>query len=126
VRGLVIAKPSSYRPEIDGLRAIAVIAVIVNHINGSYLPGGFLGVDIFFVISGYVITAEPGPTVSDVLPGLGWMQRLVEPGFAQHPTTKMRLIFRTITQSIYSNAFLGFTQVYDCNRWLCPAAIVSR
>jgi len=56
--GLVIAKSSSYRPEIDGLRAIAVIAVIVNHINGSYLPGGFLGVDIFFVISGYVITAS--------------------------------------------------------------------
>jgi len=54
----VIAKPSSYRPEIDGLRAIAVIAVIINHINGGCLPGGFLGVDIFFVISGYVITAS--------------------------------------------------------------------
>jgi peptidoglycan/LPS O-acetylase OafA/YrhL len=54
----VIAKPSSYRTEIDGLRAIAVIAVIVNHINKSFIPGGFLGVDIFFVISGYVITAS--------------------------------------------------------------------
>jgi len=54
----VIAKAASYRTEIDGLRAIAVIAVIVNHINASYLPGGFLGVDIFFVISGYVITAS--------------------------------------------------------------------
>ncbi len=53
-----MSKSASYRPEIDGLRAIAVIAVIVNHINGSYLPGGFLGVDIFFVISGYVITAS--------------------------------------------------------------------
>ena len=45
-----------YRPEIDGLRAIAIIAVIINHFNPSILPGGFLGVDIFFVISGYVIT----------------------------------------------------------------------
>lgn len=47
----------SYRPEIDGLRAIAVLAVIVYHLDPSWLPGGFLGVDIFFVISGYLITA---------------------------------------------------------------------
>jgi peptidoglycan/LPS O-acetylase OafA/YrhL len=46
-----------YRPEIDGLRAIAVSSVIVYHVNNELLPGGFLGVDIFFVISGYVITA---------------------------------------------------------------------
>nr|WP_179210337.1 acyltransferase family protein [Crenothrix polyspora] len=45
-----------YRPGIDGLRAVAVISVIVFHINPSYLAGGFLGVDIFFVISGYLIT----------------------------------------------------------------------
>ena len=49
---------SGYRPEIDGLRALAVIAVIVNHFNTSLLPSGHLGVDIFFVISGYVITAS--------------------------------------------------------------------
>lgn len=46
-----------YRSEIDGLRAIAVIAVIIYHINPSWLVGGFLGVDVFFVISGYLITA---------------------------------------------------------------------
>ena len=45
-----------YKPEIDGLRAVAVIAVILNHISSVVLPGGYLGVDIFFVISGYVIT----------------------------------------------------------------------
>ncbi len=44
-----------YRPEIDGLRAVAVTAVIINHFHDSALPGGFLGVDVFFVISGYVI-----------------------------------------------------------------------
>ncbi len=49
---------TDYRTEIDGLRAIAVIAVIINHINARHLPGGFLEVDIFFVISGYVIAAS--------------------------------------------------------------------
>src|SRR5215510_4241582 len=47
-----------YRREIDGLRALAVIAVVLNHFNKEILPSGFLGVDIFFVISGYVITAS--------------------------------------------------------------------
>ncbi len=47
-----------YRPEIDGLRAIAVLAVIINHLNKDLLPSGYLGVDIFFVISGYVITSS--------------------------------------------------------------------
>lgn len=47
-----------YRPEIDGLRALAVLAVLINHLNGDWLKGGYLGVDIFFVISGYVVTSS--------------------------------------------------------------------
>ena len=45
-----------YRPDIDGLRAWAVLSVFFFHLQPSLLPGGFLGVDIFFVISGYLIT----------------------------------------------------------------------
>lgn len=56
-----VAKParSGLRqlPGLDGLRAVAVLAVIVYHLDPHWLPGGYLGVDVFFVISGYLITS---------------------------------------------------------------------
>lgn len=49
------AKPT-YHPGLDGIRGLAVVAVIVYHLNPAWLPGGFFGVDVFFVLSGYLIT----------------------------------------------------------------------
>jgi len=53
---MVTKRGIQYIPAIDGLRAIAVMAVIFYHLGFDWIPGGFLGVDLFFVISGYVIT----------------------------------------------------------------------
>lgn len=73
-------KPAAYQAHIDGLRAIAVLAVIANHFSKSWLPSGFLGVDIFFVISGFVITASLLSRPSDAFGGflLGFFQRRVQ------------------------------------------------
>jgi len=49
-------KPAAYRSDIDGLRAVAVVPVVIYHLGVHAIRGGFVGVDVFFVISGYLIT----------------------------------------------------------------------
>ena len=49
--------PALIRPDVQGLRGLAVLAVMVFHFNPAYLHGGYIGVDIFFVISGFLLTA---------------------------------------------------------------------
>ena len=51
-----MTEKTKYRGEIDGLRAIAVLAVVFFHLGMSSIQGGFVGVDVFFVLSGYLIT----------------------------------------------------------------------
>src|ERR1700723_2002579 len=56
-RGSADSHVIQYRPDVDGLRAIAVLSVVFFHLSGRLLPGGYLGVDMFFVVSGYLITS---------------------------------------------------------------------
>jgi len=71
--------PSHYRNDIDGLRAIAVIAVLIGHTFERFLPGGYLGVDVFFVISGFVITKslldKPEQQFRSFIAGF-WLRRI--------------------------------------------------
>jgi peptidoglycan/LPS O-acetylase OafA/YrhL len=51
-----LSRELAYRPDIDGLRAVAVMLVVLDHAGMALASGGFVGVDVFFVISGFLIT----------------------------------------------------------------------
>jgi peptidoglycan/LPS O-acetylase OafA/YrhL len=112
--------PTRYVKHVDGLRAIAVLSVIVFHLNSAWLPGGFAGVDVFFVISGFVVTASLAPHAHE-----NWRQYIL--GFYQRRLTRIvpallvTLSFTTIvyvlliprswlsgqTQDVAALAFIG-------------------
>lgn len=116
-----------YRPDIDGLRAVAVLAVLLYHAGFTALPGGFMGVDIFFVISGYLITSF---IVRDLAAGEFSMvafwerraRRILPPLFAVVGTSLVAGLFlflpmdlvqlakETISQSVFGSNFLFLKQ----------------
>jgi peptidoglycan/LPS O-acetylase OafA/YrhL len=63
-----VSASNTYRDELDGLRALAIISVLIFHLSPQDLPGGFLGVDVFFVLSGYLITSQILPRIKKLNP----------------------------------------------------------
>lgn len=88
----------AYRPDIDGLRAIAVLAVVIFHLGFENFEGGFLGVDVFFVISGFLITSIIAPkmaagTFSFKDFYLGRIRRLIPPALVTVAVTFLASAF---------------------------------
>jgi len=93
---------SDYRPDIDGLRAVAVLAVLGFHANLGALRGGFVGVDIFFVISGYLIT---GLILSALSRGTFT--------FAEFYTRRINRIFPALLVVLAATAAIGWTILFS-------------
>jgi len=86
-----------YRPDIDGLRAVAIIAVVIFHAFPELLPGGFVGVDVFFVISGFLITTI-------ILEGL----KAATFSFAGFYARRVRRIFPALALVLTASLVLGW------------------
>ncbi len=95
------AEPRGYRPDIDGLRALAVSIVIAFHAKATGFDGGFVGVDIFFVISGYLIS--------------GIISQALDKGtfrFATFYVRRIRRILPGLVMILFATALLGALFLY--------------
>lgn len=94
---------ANYRPEIDGLRAFAVVPVLIFHLSPTSLPGGYLGVDVFFVISGFLITS----ILLNQLQGKTF-------SFRQFWLRRVKRLFPAVAVVLCTTLFVGyFTQFGD-------------
>lgn len=105
----------SYRPDVDGLRAVAVLAVVVFHAFPNALPGGFAGVDVFFVISGYLISLI-------ILKGLNHGDFSIKEFYAR----RIRRIFPALLTVIAVCLFAGWHSLFPLEyKQLAKSALTS-
>ncbi len=119
--------PLTYRPDIDGLRAVAVISVILFHLGVGLFSGGFVGVDVFFVISGFLITSIIEKEITQqrfsfltfwerrirrIIPALSVMilSTLVAGWFLFLPNDYKRLAQQALSQTVFSSNILFYLQ----------------
>jgi peptidoglycan/LPS O-acetylase OafA/YrhL len=102
----------SYIPGIDGLRAVAVLSVVFYHLSYSIIPGVFAGVDIFFVISGYVISRSLASSKEKSL-------REFILSFYKRRILRIvpALLVCLVVTSIASNLFIPDAWLSDLNKW---------
>ena len=95
---------AKYRADVDGMRAVAVALVIANHFSGVLVPSGFIGVDMFFVISGFVVTrsilnSESPNAIDDV--GDFWRRRF----FRIFPVLSLMVLATLLFEAILTPRF---------------------
>src|ERR1700675_4549326 len=103
-RSMLSTPSDRYRPDIEGLRAVAVLLVVLFHAFPDAMPGGFIGVDIFFVISGFLIT---GIIARELLSGQFSLLHFYE--------RRIRRIFPALIVVLGAVLVLGWL-------WMLPAA----
>ncbi|WP_316190124.1 MULTISPECIES: acyltransferase [unclassified Bradyrhizobium] len=103
-----------YRPDVDGLRAVAVICVVLFHAFPSLLPGGFVGVDVFFVISGYLITSI---IVSDLDDN--------KFSFLTFYARRVRRLFPALLAVMVFCAIVGWFVLFPAEYWMLGKHIAS-
>lgn len=106
-------EPLRYRKDIDGLRAMAVLAVVLFHFDARLVPGGFVGVDVFFVISGFLITSIILPRIETDSFGFGWfylrrIRRIAPAYFAVAATTLLAGCFLMLPEDLVQLAKSAF------------------
>jgi peptidoglycan/LPS O-acetylase OafA/YrhL len=104
-----------FRPDVEGLRAVAVVAVVLFHTGVAWLPGGYIGVDVFFVISGFLITGL-------LLREHDQRGRISIPGFYARRARRilpaaMLVIGLSVVASYYIQNFLQYAQLAQDGRW---------
>jgi len=100
-----------YKPQLDGLRALAITLVVIYHIDPSLLPGGWIGVDIFFVLSGYLITSileHELHATSSIAIGNFYVRRLLR----LTPAFWLLLAFIMFVDVLFSHKVDGFRAVF--------------
>jgi peptidoglycan/LPS O-acetylase OafA/YrhL len=103
-----------HRPDIQGLRAVSVLLVILNHAGTPGFEGGYIGVDVFFVISGYVITllllrsAEEGRSVPDVRPDQERSPRPIPELLGEFYARRIRRIVPAATVTLAATALVSY------------------